>query len=247
MVGVKAETGMAVSATKTTAELRLDEGRAGSRAGSQKGEPTWEVARMYPLQGEWTEESYLAVRDTLDGLVELSDGCLEFLPMTVPFHQDIVKWLLYRLDQLVTARKAGHVYPAPLTIRLGRGKYREPDIVFLKPERITDRRRRPEGADLAIEVVSPGDEARERDLDVKRREYAAAGVSEYWIVDPETRTIHVLTLDGVEAGGPYRVHGDFKTGETATSLLIPGFAVSVDECFAAGEGKDVGPPADGPG
>ena len=203
---------------------------------SRRGEPTWEIARSWPHQGEWTEEDYLAVRDKLDGLVELSNGCLEFLPMTVPLHQDIVKWLLYRLDEYVTSRKLGHVYPAPLTVRLWRGQFREPDLVFLRPERIVDRRRRPDGADLAIEVVSPGDDTRERDLATKRSEYAAASIPEYWIVDPETRTIHVLTLDDVEPGGAYRVHGEFKSGATATSVLLDGFAVSVDEVFAAGDG-----------
>lgn len=49
--------------------------------------------------------------------------------------------------------------------------------------------------------------------------------------------LSLLTFDGVEAGGAYRVHGEFKKGETATSLLLPGFAVSVTECFAAGEGQ----------
>lgn len=207
---------------------------------SRRGTPTWEIARSWPNQGEWTEEAYLAIRDSLDGLVELSDGCLEFQLMTVPFHQDIVLYLLERLLGYVRPRKIGHAYPAPLTVRLWQGQFREPDIVFLRPERIIDRRRRPDGADLVIEVVSPGDENRERDLEKKRVEYASAGISEYWIVDPETRTIHVLTLDGVEQGGPYRVHGEFKAGQTATSVLLPGFAVSVDECFAAGEGGSGG-------
>ena len=228
--------------TTSTAAAPADVGPAEAAAGSDdritppRGTPVWEIARSWPLQGNWTEESYLAVRDALDGLVELSDGCLEFLPMTVPFHQDIVLFLLERLLAHVRQRKLGYVYPAPLTVRLGKGKYREPDLVFLKPERITDRRKRPEGADLAIEVVSPGDEARERDLDVKRAEYAAAGILEYWIVDPETRTITVLTLAGTEPGGPYRVHGEFRSGETAVGVLLEGFAVPVDECFAAGEG-----------
>jgi hypothetical protein len=45
--------------------------------------------------------------------------------------------------------------------------------------------------------------------------------------------ILVLTLDG----SAYRVHGEFARGATATSLLLPGFTVSVDAVFAAGESE----------
>ena len=47
--------------------------------------------------------------------------------------------------------------------------------------------------DLVIEVVSPSN--RGRDLLTKRSLYARAGVREYWLVDPEARTIEILTLD----------------------------------------------------
>lgn len=197
---------------------------------SQKGEPTWELAMFYPTQGEWTESEYLALPTSR--LVELSDGCLEVLPMPTPYHQLIVFLLIRLLDAFVTAHSAGIVLFAPMPIRLGSGKYREPDIVFLRPGRLPDTKKQPEGADLAIEVVSDGPENRKRDLETKREEYAQAGISEYWIVDPEERCIIVLTLDGKS----YREHGKFGAGATATSVLLPGFSVNVDAVFAAGAG-----------
>jgi Uma2 family endonuclease len=69
-------------------------------------------------------------------------------------------------------------------------------------------------------------------LETKREEYAAAGIAEYWIVDPREHQILVLTLDGET----YRVHGEFGRGATATSRLLPGFSVSVDAVVAAGDG-----------
>jgi Uma2 family endonuclease len=80
-----------------------------------------------------------------------------------------------------------------------------------------------------MEIVSSRPQDRDRDLVEKRTEYAAAGIPEYWIIDPERQTITVLTLDGSE----YRTHGEFKPGDAATSVLLPGFTVEVAPCFAA--------------
>lgn len=119
---------------------------------------------------------------------------------------------------------------APYRVRLRRGKFREPDILYVGPAR-TIHARYSEGADLVIEILSPSRQDRQRDLVIKRAEYAAARIPEYWIVDPETTTITVLTLDG----DAYRVHGEFQPGATATSVLLPGFSVDVTDCFAAAE------------
>ena len=86
------------------------------------------------------------------------------------------------------------------------------------------------GADLVIEIVSPDD--RGRDTVRKRREYAQAGIPEYWLVDPAARTITVLVL----AGNQYHEHGTFVTGSQATSPLLPGFLVDVSTLFAEAEG-----------
>ena len=75
---------------------------------SRPGEPTWEMALFYPLQGQWTEADYLAL-DT-NRPIELSDGCLEFLPMPTPFHQWIAQFLFKALDAFVLAQHAGHVF-----------------------------------------------------------------------------------------------------------------------------------------
>jgi Uma2 family endonuclease len=197
---------------------------------SRRGEPAWEIARLFPTQGEWTESDYLAI-DT-NHLIELSNGCLEFLPMPTPFHQLIVGHVVALLHAFVDAHTAGHVLFAPLPIRLWPGRFREPDIMYFRPGRIRDPRLPPDGADLVMEIVSEGDDNRRRDLDTKREEYARAGIAEYWIVDPQEHRITVLTLDGTA----YRVHGAFGRGATATSVLLPGFAASVDATMAAGEG-----------
>ncbi|MBI2805549.1 MAG: Uma2 family endonuclease [Planctomycetes bacterium] len=208
-----------------------------SKAGlSRNGrhEPVWNIARFYPLQGDWTEEDYFSLERTSGNwMIELNDGCLEFPPMPDPFHQDIVDFLFTAFKAFLKDRQFGRAYFAPLPIRLWAGQIREPDIAILGYHRLKNKRKAPDGADLVVEIVSPGEEARERDLETKRREYAKAGIREYWIVDPEERTITVLTLSGKS----YRVHGVFEAGDEAASKLLKGFKVAVSGAFAAGEGK----------
>lgn len=196
---------------------------------SRIGTPTWEMARFYPAQGDWTEEDYLSLKTRQ--LIEFTDGVLEFLPMPDRIHQDLVQWLFLKLHGFVTGHRLGRAYFAPLRVKTEAKKYREPDLVFLTNERdrqYPDRSRPPFGADLVMEVVSEGEEARDRDIRQKPTDYAAAGIPEYWIVDPENRTITVLSLEGTE----YFPRGVYGEGETAESVLLPGFSVSVSDCFA---------------
>jgi Uma2 family endonuclease len=83
------------------------------------------------------------------------------------------------------------------------------------------------GAELLVEVVSPDDH--ERDTRVKRADYAEAQIPEYWIVNPMEETVMVLTLTG-EA---YMEHGVFRRGDEASSALLDGFTVQIDEVFDA--------------
>ena len=160
-------------------------------------EPAWDIAFFYPLQGDWTEEDYLEL-EAISGnrMIELSNGCLEVLPTPDLFHQRIVKMLCRRVDDFVLPDQLGETAVAPMPVKLFAGKFREPDIMFFKAGRIQDAHTPPRGADLVMEIVSPGKDARERDLEIKREEYAKAKIPEYWIVDPETKTITVLTLSG---------------------------------------------------
>lgn len=189
-------------------------------------EPAWDVARLFPDQGARSEEEYLALSS--NRLVEFSDGRVEVLPMPTTSHQLIVAFLYRTLLAFAAPRAAGTVLFAPLRVRLWPGEFREPDIVFLSAEhasRIGESFW--EGADLVMEVVS--DDDRRRDLETKRREYARAGIPEYWIVDPQQARITGLRLDGAS----YVVHGDFPRGAQATSHLLPGFSLDVTAALSA--------------
>jgi Uma2 family endonuclease len=195
----------------------------------EKLEPEWEVARLFPPRGEWSEDDYLDL-DT-NRLVEFSNGRLEVLPMPTQSHQELVRLIFQALWSFVEARGLGKVLFAALPVRLWRRKFREPDVVFMSAEHAGRRQERFwDGADLVMEVVSPDPKSRKRDYETKRREYARARIPEYWIVDPQEQRILVLVL----ADSGYQIHGDFGPGTEATSALLPGFSVPVDGVLAAG-------------
>jgi Uma2 family endonuclease len=188
-----------------------------------------EICRL-PLRSEgFSVADYLS----LDGnyLVEYVDGRLQVLPMPDLFHQAVAFVLVGRLDEWAAksdpmARTAQAPFRMYLTDRL----YREPDVALMLGRNAG--RRSParwDGADLAIEIISETN--RDHDVTTKRADYAAAGIPEYWIVDPDPRTIRVLTLP--TGSIEYAVHGDFGVGQAVTSMLLPGFAIDVAELFAA--------------
>ncbi len=179
-------------------------------------EPTWEIAKLFPDQGSWSEEDYLALETS--HLVEFSHGHVEVLPMPTQSHQFIVFFLARLLQDFLVAQRGGTLLQAPFRVRLWPGKYREPDILLMLPEH--DHRRYEEfwdGADLVIEVISGTAKDRERNLVTKRREYATAGIPEYWLIDPRLETVTVLQL----AGEVYTEHGVFARNEQVTSPLLP--------------------------
>ena len=190
--------------------------------------PAWDIARLYPDQGQWSEAEYLSLNT--NHLVEFSDGYVEVLPMPTMSHQLIVQYLSNLLLAFVTRGSLGRVLFAPMRMRLRSKRYREPDIMFMLAEH-ADRMGQAywQGADLVMEVVS--DENRPHDLDVKRAEYAEAGIPEYWIVDPSQGRITVLKL----ADAAYVTHREAENGGQVASSLLPGFTVDVGAMLAAGK------------
>jgi Uma2 family endonuclease len=177
---------------------------------------------LLPLQGLWTEEQYLRLTDQTNRFIEFTEGSVEVLPMPTRKHQAISRFLFLAFLACVQ-RLGGTVFYAPLRVRVAPGRFREPDLVLLLD--VNDPRNQNAfwlGADLVVEIVSP--DYVERDTVLKRADYAEAGIPEYWIVNPDEETITVLKL----SDGVYTAHGVFGRGETATSVLLTGFTVSVD-------------------
>lgn len=190
-------------------------------------QPRWttEVAQLWPPQGQWTETAYFELPDT-NRIVELSEGELTVMPPPSFTHQRVLDNLYSLLKAFVQEHALGVTAFAPLAVRLWPGKIREPDILFYAEQHLERIGVLVSGPpDLAVEILSPG--TRQVDRQEKFFEYAQAGIGEYWIVDPEAKTIEVYAL--VE--GAYELHDRGRPGAQAASRLLSGFAVNVADVF----------------
>lgn len=169
---------------------------------------------------------------SLDGnyLVEYVEGRLQILPMPDFFHQAIIGWFYIALMRLLSTDPDARVGMAPAKIMLDAQRYREPDIcVMLGRNKHRRNRKYWVGADFVIEVISESN--RDHDWTTKRTDYAKAGIPEYWIVDPDQRTLTKLVLrDGV-----YADETTTREGDTLASTILDGFIVDVAQLFREAE------------
>jgi Uma2 family endonuclease len=168
-----------------------------------------------PPPGPVAYEAFLDWCDE-DTFAEWVDGAILVMSPPSTQHQRIARFLTNALDFFVTAHELGEVMPAPFQMKLPEGSGREPDLIFVAAEH-ADRlgpKRLDGPADLVVEIVSPTSLARDRGT--KFREYEAAGVPAYWLVDPEREQVEAYALG---ADGRYRTTFAGRTGRVTTDVL----------------------------
>lgn len=166
---------------------------------------------------EWLDE---------DTWAEWVDGEVVVLSPASRKHQEIFGFLLSVLHTYVKLQDLGVVLAAPFLMKLPEElrRGREPDLLFVAKEHL-DRLKETylDGpADLVMEIVSK--ESRLRDRGDKRAEYEAAGIPEYWLIDPERREVELNRLD---ERGRYRPAEPDEKGYYA-SAVIPGFRLKAE-------------------
>lgn len=181
-----------------------------------------------PKQGFWTYDDYAAL--PVDGKrYEMVNGVLYVSPSPSWSHQEIVGRIYRYLSTYVESAGIGGAFPSPLDVELAPNTVFQPDVVvLLKASRKKLKARHIIGApELVAEIVSPTSETHDRYR--KLMAYARAGVPEYWIVDPDSRTVEILFLES----GEYLSQGVFRGKATFPSLIVPGLAVEVEQFFVS--------------
>ena len=157
---------------------------------------------------------------------ELWDGEIVMSPTPTPSHQTIVGKFYRLLDDFVVQHKHGTVFLSPLDVVLSQHRVVQPDLLFISKANSDIIQDRIRGVpDLVVEVIS---QTWKRDRVEKKALYEQFGVSEYWIVDPESRAIEVFSL----VKGVYQLHSKGTETSSAKSRLLSGFKVSFNELRA---------------
>ena len=146
---------------------------------------------------------------------ELICGGLIATPAPLVVHQYIVGHLLAELFRHVEDNALGAVFPSLTAVRFSLYDVVKPDLMFVAREQWSRLKENyiDGPPDLIVEVL--GDNTRRLDRIQKHALYANHGVPEYWLVDPDTRSLVALALtDGKYERIP-------PAGEGIVSRVLP--------------------------
>ena len=167
--------------------------------------------------------------------IEIIHGKAFLMATPSRIHQEISGALFARLYNFLEGKEC-RAYPAPFGVRLFEkagdapedvDTLVEPDIsVICDPGKLDDAGCK--GApDLILEVLSPSTQRHDRLT--KFNLYQQAGVREYWIVDPENKSVQVLLLDD---SGTFRPYEDYGREEIARVQVLDGCFIELDKVFS---------------
>ena len=144
-------------------------------------------------------------------------------------HNLVVMHLGTLLNVFVSEHELGAVRVEKALVELTRNSY-EPDICYFGPEKaavITPDLLYYPAPDLVVEVLSKS--TKKNDRNVKFEDYAAHGVTEYWIIDPTRQTIEPFSINADTQ--EYAALGIFKIGQSVSSTVLPNFTIPVKAVF----------------
>jgi Uma2 family endonuclease len=183
------------------------------------------MSTQAPLQLDARTMSFEEYLEAYDGVhAEWVDGRVLVMSPGNRSQSRLTRFLSAVLQHWAEAHDLGEVFVPPFALRLGNGVAREPDVFFLGG----DRAGQVHGtsvqapADLVIEILSPS--SRGTDRGDKFYEYEEAGISDYWLIDPEREVVEAYRLTG---RGQYE-RRDLGVPMVLTSDALPGLRLPVE-------------------
>jgi Uma2 family endonuclease len=182
--------------------------------------------RQWPAPGEWTYQDYLDLPDDGNRYEVIWGELYMMTPAPSTLHQRTSRNLGFALWRYVQEHNLGEVLLAPCDLVMEPGATPvQPDLLFIAQDCldiITEKNVRGT-PNLIVEILSSSNP--EHDRERKFHLYEQSSVAEYWIVDPGVRSIEVFVL----RQGAYSLLERFGPGEEATSQVLRGFSVAVDD------------------
>lgn len=131
-------------------------------------------------------------------LCQLVNNNLVMSPSPVNAHQVVLNKINFQLLRFLEVTEIGEVRIAPYDVHFSKHNIFQPDIIFIANENLNkiESKGLVGVPDLVVEILSPG--TAHIDMGEKRDVYEQCGVKEYFIVDPATKTVTPLILQGKE-------------------------------------------------
>jgi Uma2 family endonuclease len=182
--------------------------------------------------GSYSWQDFIDLDD--DDRRELIDG--ELIEVEVPkrIHEHIVAQVIVFLGLWARERDSGRVLGSGYKVRITDKRGVMPDVQFYRKENRADLEQNDGLAkgrpDLVVEIASPS--SRRYDRVKKLRWYAEIGVPEYWVIDPEERTVERLVLEGTEGrSGQYKIADALSEDEVFRPASFEGLEVPLRELW----------------
>ncbi len=169
-----------------------------------------------------------------DERIEIINGEAVMMAPPTRIHQKISMEISRQLANFLEGKKC-EVYPAPFGVRLFEqygdepgdvDTMVEPDISVVCDRSKLDKHGCKGAPDLIVEILSPS--TMRHDRLVKLNLYQRAGVREYWIVDPENKTVQVFTLNS----GLLLPKEDYGVKDVAKVNVLEGCFVELSKVFS---------------
>lgn len=167
--------------------------------------------------------------------IEIINGEAFLMAAPSSIHQEISMEISRQLANYLEGKQC-RVYPAPFAVRLFEkdgdaaenvDTVVEPDISVVCDKSKIDMHGCKGAPDLVVEILSPS--SLRNDRLVKLRLYQRAGVREYWIADPENKTVQVFLSDGA---GTLRPHEDYGHEDVAKVNVLDGCFIELRKVFS---------------
>ena len=173
----------------------------------------------YDRQGTYTIADYMVLPEWQR--VELIDGVFYDMYAPTSVHQILAADIWMKFKQHI-AKNHGSCIPiaSPLDVQLDRDEKTmvQPDVVVICDRSKITRERVFGDPDLVVEILSPS--TRKKDMYIKLNKYRAASVREYWMVDPDEKTITVHDFEHDEAPAFYSFADQVPVGIFGGACLV---------------------------
>lgn len=166
--------------------------------------------------------------------IEIINGEAFMMAPPSSVHQEIVAELTRQFGNYLEGKRC-KVYPAPFGVRLFERDGEspedvdtmvEPDLSIVCDRNKIDKHGCKGAPDLVVEVLSPS--SLRHDRLVKLGLYQRAGVREYWIVDPEYKSVQVFIQDG---GSSLRISEEYGREDVARVNVLEGCFIDLGKVF----------------